>query len=126
PSGPAGFDRTTAYVPLGSGRVVAVDLEQSTLRWSHDINTTLAPVVDDGLVVIAGDEQLAAFDAATGAGRWSVPVAGGFSAPPLLDSGWVVAAASGGDILTIRVDDGQVRLTKAIGSRVVERSVFAA
>jgi outer membrane protein assembly factor BamB len=126
PSGPAGFDRTTAYVPLGSGRVVAVDLEQSTLRWSHDINTALAPVVDGGLVVIAGDDQLAAFDAATGAGRWNVPVAGGFSAPPLLDSGWVVAAASGGDILTIRAADGQVLWTKSLGTKVVARPFIAA
>jgi outer membrane protein assembly factor BamB len=125
PSGPAGFDQRTAYIPLGSGRVVAVDLDQSTLRWSHDINTNLAPVVADGLVVVAGDEQLAAFDAATGTGRWTVPVAGGFSEPPLLDSGWVVVAAADGTILTIRAADGQVLWTKSLGAKAAARPFIA-
>src|SRR5206468_1822191 len=125
PSGPAGFDRTTAYIPLSSGRVVAVDLDQATIRWSHDLTTSMAPAVSDGLVVIAGDEQLAAFEAATGKPRWIVPVPGGLTTPPLVDAGWVVAPAAGGDVLTIRATDGHVLWAKSLGAKVVATPFIA-
>src|SRR6478672_8569866 len=115
PSGPAGFDQKTAYVPLGSGRVVAIDLDQATLKWSRDIISNMAPVVSGGLVVVAGDEQLAAFDAATGAERWAVPITGGFSAPPLVDSGWVVAVTADGTVIAIRAADGKALWSRAVG-----------
>ena len=50
---------------------------------------------------------------------------GGFSAPPLADSGWVVAAATGGDVLTLRASDGQVLWTKALGASVRARPAIA-
>ena len=62
----------------------------------------------------------------TGATRWSVPVTGGFSAPPLADSGWVIAAATGGDVLTLRASDGRVLWTKALGASVRARPAIAA
>jgi outer membrane protein assembly factor BamB len=50
--------------------------------WQHEMVATQPPAVGDGLLVVAGDELLAAFDTATGAAKWSVPVTGGFAAPP--------------------------------------------
>ena len=126
PSGPAGFDQKTAYVPLGSGRLVAIDLDQATLKWSRDIVSNMAPVVAGGLVVVAGDEQLAAFDAATGAERWAVPVSGGFSAPPLVDSGWVVVVAADGTVLTIRAADGTALWSRAVGVKAAATPFIAA
>jgi outer membrane protein assembly factor BamB len=126
PSGPAGFDPKTAYVPLGSGRVVAIDLDQATLKWSRDITTNMAPVVSGGLVVVAGDEQLAAFDALTGAERWAVPVTGGFSAPPLVDAGWLVAVTVDGTVLTVRADDGKLLWSRAVGVKAAATPFIAA
>ena len=126
PSGPAGFDQKTAYIPLGSGRVVAIDLDQATLKWSRDIISNMAPVVSGGLVVVAGDEQLAAFDAATGAERWAVPVTGGFSAPPLVDSGWAVAVTADGTVLTIRAADGKALWSRAVGVKASATPFIAA
>jgi outer membrane protein assembly factor BamB len=126
PSGPAGFDPRTAYVPLGSGRVVAIDLDQSSLKWSRDITSNMAPIASGGLVVVAGDEQLAAFDAASGAERWAVPITGGFSAPPLVDSGWAVAVTGDGTVLTIRASDGQVLWSRAIGIKAAATPFIAA
>jgi outer membrane protein assembly factor BamB len=126
PAAPAGFDANTAYIALRSGRVVAVDLDQAILRWSHDLLTALPPVVNDGLVVVAGDELLSAFDAASGRPRWSVAVPGGFTSAPLIDSGWVVAAAVGGDVMAVRAADGQVLWRRALGVNVIARPFIAA
>jgi len=126
PSGPAGFDPKTAYIPLGSGRLVAIDLDQSTVKWSRDISSNMAPVVSGGQVVVAGDEQLAAFDAATGAERWALPVTGGLSAPPLVDSGWAVAVAADGTVLTVRAADGKLLWSRAVGVKAAATPFIAA
>jgi outer membrane protein assembly factor BamB len=126
PSAPAAFDEHTAYVPLKSGRVAAIDLDRGTIRWIAEISTTLPPAVSDGLVVIAGDELLSGLDVMTGAARWSVPVPGGFSAPPLADTGWVVAPAAGGDVFTIRARDGHVLWARALGGTVRARPAIGA
>jgi outer membrane protein assembly factor BamB len=126
PTAAAAIDEGTAYVPLKSGRFVAIDLDRGTIRWSVDLVTTQPAAVSNGLVVVAGDERLTGLDAATGVARWNVPVTGGFSAPPLADSGWVIAAATGGDVLTLRATDGRVLWTKVLGASVRARPAIAA
>jgi outer membrane protein assembly factor BamB len=125
PAVAAAFDAHAAYVALRSGTLVAIDLDAGKVRWRHDLAATQPPAVGDGLVVVAGDELLAAFDAATGEAKWSVPVAGGFSAPPLLDSGWVVATATATDVLVIRAADGKVLWTRSLGAAAVVRPFIA-
>jgi outer membrane protein assembly factor BamB len=125
PAAAAAIDEGTAYVPLKSGRFVAIDLDRGTIRWSVDLATTKPAAVSNGLVVVAGDELLTGLDVMTGAARWRVPVTGGFSAPPLADSGWVIAAATGGDVLTLRASDGHVLWTKALGASVRARPAIA-
>ena len=126
PSAAAAIDEGTAYVPLKSGRFVAIDLDRGSVRWSVDLATNLPAAISDDLVVVAGDELLSGLDAKTGAARWRVPVTGGFSAPPLADSGWVIAAATGGDVLTLRASDGRVLWTKPLGASVRVRPAIAA
>ena len=125
PSAAAAFDTHSAYVPLRTGSLVAIDLDAGKVRWQHDMVATQPPAVGDGLLVVAGDELLSAFDTDTGAAKWSVPVTGGFAAPPLLDSGWVVAAAAAGDVLVIRAADGKILWTKALGVAAVARPFIA-
>jgi outer membrane protein assembly factor BamB len=126
PAAAAAIDEGTAYVPLKSGRFVAIDLDRGTIRWSVDLVATQPAAVSNGLVVVAGADQLTGLDVRTGAPRWNVPVTGGFSAPPLADSGWVIAAATGGDVLTLRATDGRVLWTKALGASVRARPAIAA
>jgi outer membrane protein assembly factor BamB len=116
PAAPAAFDADTAYLPLKGERVVAIDLATGTIRWTIDVATTWAPAVSDGVVVVAADEWLGAFDARTGRPRWRVPVAGAFSAAPEINGGWVVAVSAGGDVYTIRAADGSVLWTRQLGS----------
>jgi outer membrane protein assembly factor BamB len=125
PAAAAAIDEGTAYVPLKSGRFVAIDLDRGTIRWAVDLVSTQPAAVSNGLVVVAGDELLTGLDAKTGVARWKVPVTGGFSAPPLADSGWVIAAATGGDVLTLRGTDGRVLWTKALGASVRARPAIA-
>ncbi len=125
PATAAAFDTHTAYVPLRSGSLVAIDLDAGRIRWQHEMVATQPPAVGDGLLVVAGDELLSAFDTATGTVKWSVPVTGGFAAPPLLDSGWVVVAATAGDVLVIRAADGKVLWTKSLGVVAVARPFIA-
>jgi outer membrane protein assembly factor BamB len=126
PAAAAAIDEGTAYVPLKSGHFVAIDLDRGTIRWAADLVSTQPAAVSNGLVVVAGDELLTGLDAKTGVARWKVPVTGGFSAPPLADSGWVIAAATGGDVLTLRGTDGRVLWTKALGASVRARPAIAA
>jgi len=121
PAAPAAFDAASAYLPLKGGRLVAVDLATGRVRWTNDLATTWAPGVDAGLLVVAGDELLTAFDTATGRPKWRVPVAGGFSAPPRVTGGWVVAVSRDGAVLTIRADDGGVLWTRPMGSAASAR-----
>ena len=126
PAAAAAIDQATAYVPLKSGRFVAIDLDRGTIRWAVDLVTTQPAAVSEGLVVVAADEMLVGLDVKTGTTRWSVPVTGGFSAAPLADSGWVIAAATGGDVLTVRATDGRVLWTKPLGASVRVRPAIAA
>ncbi len=126
PAASAAFDPTSAYLPLKGGRLVAVDLRSGQVRWTSELATTLAPSVDAGLVVVAGDEVLSALDAATGRPRWRVPMTGGFSAPPAASGGWVIGSPAGGDVLAIRAADGQVVWTQRLGASVRVRPVVTA
>ena len=121
PAAPAAFDASGAYLPLKGGRLVAVDLASGHVRWANDLATAWAPDVDDGLVVVAGDELLTALEAATGRPRWRVPVAGGFSAPPRIAGGWVVAVSRDGEVLMIRAADGGLLWTRSVGSAASAR-----
>jgi outer membrane protein assembly factor BamB len=126
PAAPAAFDADTAYLPLKGERLVAIDLATGTLRWSSDVATAWAPAVSAGVVIIAADEWLGAFDARTGQPRWRVPVAGAFSAPPEVNGGWVVAVSAGGDVYAIRAADGAVLWTRRLGVAASERPVATA
>lgn len=125
PSAPAAFDAADAYLPLKGGRLVAINLASGKVRWDAEITTTFAPAVSAGVVVVAADELLTALDADTGRPKWRVPVTGGFSAPPAIHDGWVVASAATGDVLTLRAADGAVIWTKNAGAPVRVAPVIA-
>jgi outer membrane protein assembly factor BamB len=120
PAAQAGVEAAQIYVPLKDGRLVALDLTTSRVVWSLDIPTAVPPATGEGLVFVAGDERLTAVSTA-GAVRWSLPLPGGFSAPPLWDTGWLLAGTASGDLLCLRGSDGQVLWTRRLGSPVKAR-----
>ena len=125
PAAPAAIDGETAYVPLRSGRLVAVDLAAARVRWTAELAVSAAPAAGDGLVFVPQADGLAAL-AADGSPRWQLRVNGGFSAPLLWKGGWLVGAANNGDVLCLRALDGHVVWTARVTSPVRGRPALTA
>jgi outer membrane protein assembly factor BamB len=114
----------TAYVPLRNGQLVRIDLDRGTLEGSIAIQATHAPAAGEGLVFVVAADTLSAADA-RGALRWSLPLRGGFTAPPLWDNGWLIASTSGAEVLGVRARDGHVLWTRHVRARVAALPAIA-
>lgn len=119
PAAAPGFDRTTAYVPLTDGELVAVDLDRGTIRWRIAVTTTLTPATGDGLVFIVDDQAIEAREAATGATKWRTPLPGGAAAPLYWDTGWLLASTTAGDLAAFRASDGTLVWRRQFGAPLV-------
>jgi outer membrane protein assembly factor BamB len=113
---PAGYDASTAYVPLKSGQLVAVDLERGVVRWRLDAVTAFTPATGEGLVFTSSDTMIEARDAQTGATRWRAPLPGGAAAPLYWDTGWLLASTPSGDLAAFRASDGTQVWRQALGA----------
>jgi len=116
PAAAAGFDETTAYVPLKGGQLVAVDIERGTVRWRLDVVTTFTPATGEGLVFTTTEGAIEARDAVTGATRWRTPLPGGAAAPLYWDTGWLVASTPNGDLAAFRASDGTLVWRQPLGA----------
>ena len=113
-----------AFVPLRNGRITSVDIDTGRVGWSAAVSAEHALAAGNGLVFAATADALTALDT-SGATRWSLPVPGGFSAPPLWDTGWLIAPTRSGDVLCLRASDGQVLWTRHLESPVSARPAIA-
>ena len=116
PAAPAGYDASTAYVPLKGGQLVAVDLDRGIVRWRLDVATTLTPATGGGMVFTTSGTTIEARDAQTGAIRWSAALQGGAAAPLYWDTGWLLASTSSGDLAAFRAIDGTLVWRQPIGA----------
>ena len=116
PAAPAGFDASTAYVPLKGGQLVAVDLDRGIVRWRLDVATALTPATGGGMVFTTSGTTIEARDAQTGATRWSAALPGGAAAPLYWDTGWLLASTLSGDLAAFRAADGTLVWRQAFGA----------
>jgi hypothetical protein len=116
PVAAAGFDATTAYVPLKGGQLVAVDLDSGVVRWRLDVATPFTPATGDGLVFTTAEAAIEARDALTGATRWRTPLPGGAAVPLYWDTGWLLASTPNGDLAAFRATDGSLVWRQALGA----------
>ncbi|MDP2317866.1 MAG: PQQ-like beta-propeller repeat protein [Acidobacteriota bacterium] len=116
PAAAAGFDASTAFVPLKGGQLVAVDLDSGAVRWRLDVATPFTPATGDGLVFTITEATIEARDALTGATRWQAPLPGGAAVPLYWDTGWLLASTPNGDLAAFRAADGQLVWRQALGS----------
>ena len=116
PVAPAGFDASTAYVPLKGGQLVAVDLDSGIVRWRLDVATTLTPATGGGMVFTTSGTTIEARAANTGAITWSAPLPGGAAAPLYWDTGWLLASTPSGDLAAFRAADGTLVWRQPLGA----------
>lgn len=101
------YDKVRAYVPLRSGKLVAVSLADGQIVWSADRATHLMPATGDASVFVADGEAVHALDGSGGSVRWRLDLASPMSAPLLWDTGWLIVGLENGQILALRGKDGR-------------------
>jgi outer membrane protein assembly factor BamB len=116
PAAAAGFDAQSAYVPLKSGELIAVSLEDGSVQWKVPLATAATPTTGDGLVFAAADRVINALDQVSGSAVWQLDVPAALAAPLYWDAGWLFASTESGDLLAIRAQDGQIRWQLPLGS----------
>lgn len=113
---PAGFDQDMAYVPLKSGELVALALDNGAEHWRMPLAMTATPATGDGLVFAGTGSTIAALEQRSGRELWRVDAGGPLQGPVHWESGWVLASTTGGDLLAIRSEDGSVLWRSPLGS----------
>ena len=113
---PAGFDQDMAYVPLKSGELVALALDNGAETWRMPLAMTASPATGDGLVFASTDSSITALDQRTGNAVWRVDAGGPLHGPVHWESGWVLASTDAGDLIAIGAEKGQVLWRNALGS----------
>ena len=116
PATAPGFDATTAYVPLKGGQLVAVNLDQGTIRWRVDVSTALTPTTGGDLVYLVAETAIEARDAATGEVRWRAPLPDGAALPLHFDTGWLIASTTTGQLAAFRAADGHLVWRQSLGA----------
>lgn len=108
PVAPAGYDQDTSYVPLKSGDLLAIDLDQGVVRWKVGLAMTSTPATGDGLVFAAGERVVTALDQRTGQTQWRTPLPGPLASPLAWDAGFLFACTDAGELLAIHGQDGRI------------------
>ncbi len=75
--------------------------------WTSALHATTTPVVHDGYVLVAADEQLQSLSEVSGFVQWRLPT-GPISIAPAATAGWVVFAADDHRIWAVSAADGRV------------------
>ena len=113
--GPA-YDSTGVYIALRNDTVVAVELLTGAVTWTIEQGLDHPPVAGDGLVVGADGSRLIGWRASDGVTLWSTDLGSEIAAPPLWNTGWLVAATTAGEIVALRGFDGRELWRRALGS----------
>ena len=118
PAATPAYDATTAYVPLRSGALVAVNLDRGEILWRRDLTTAIAPAVGDGMVFIGGEGQVEALSADRGQTRWRSSLPGRIVTVSW-DNSWLLCSNETGDLAALRASDGEIVWRVALGAALV-------
>jgi outer membrane protein assembly factor BamB len=113
---PPSFSGTRGYLPIEGGRLAAYDLDRGDPAWTVEQTVTSAPAVGDGLVFVAGSDELLALAEDTGTVAWRVASAETTGSPLAWNNGWLVAVTSSGELLALRASDGHLIWKRALGA----------
>jgi outer membrane protein assembly factor BamB len=113
---PPATDGRRLYAPLASGEFAAVSLADGRVEWIQTIVSTAGPAAGADSAFVAGDEFVAALDGGAGQVQWIAPIGRRLAAPLVWISGWLFAAAEGGDLYALRAETGERLWQRALGS----------
>ena len=113
---PPVVDGTHAFLPIEGDRLVAYDLATGTQTWIASIAMTARAAASADLLFVAGAQVLSALRVTDGSIAWQRPWPESLAAPLVWDNGWLVAAASDGQVVAIRASDGHEVWRRDIGS----------
>jgi outer membrane protein assembly factor BamB len=123
-----------AFEPIVDGPRFYMAMKNKTIgAWSAltgtawvtpEIGAIQAIAVDSGRVYATLEEEVAAFDSATGKALWRLPSGGALTAaPPVAKGGWVLVALESGELHALRGETGEVvwkvKLDAAVKTRPV-------
>ncbi|MGH9176549.1 MAG: PQQ-binding-like beta-propeller repeat protein [Vicinamibacterales bacterium] len=108
PSAPAGFDQEMGYVPVKGGDLIAIDLNQGTVKWKVPLATVFPPATGDGLVFAASEALVTALEQRTGHTLWRTPLQSPIAGPLFWDAGWLLASTEAGDLVALVGQDGRL------------------
>ena len=118
--GPA-FDSMRAYVALRNDTVVAVELLTGAVTWTVEQRLDHPPAAGDGVVVGASGSRFFGWRASDGFALWSIDLGSAIAAPPLWNTGWLVAATAAGEIVALRGFDGKELWRRFLGATATVR-----
>jgi outer membrane protein assembly factor BamB len=118
------YDAGTLYATTGYGRLVALDAATGKKRWRSNVGAPVrgAPAVKDGIVVVlTADNQTLAFDTEKGGPIWEhrgIREAAGFfsGTSPVIAEDLVIGAYSSGQIVALRLTNGNVLWEDSVGT----------
>jgi outer membrane protein assembly factor BamB len=119
PTAPPATNGIRLIVPFSNGDLDFFELATGLLLFSKPYRTTVAPVIADTRVLIAGDDAINALDALDGSAKWTAPLSGPVAFAPLVRSGWAFVALKNGSIVALRIDTGATVWTATPGGAVV-------
>lgn len=122
--GPA-YDGTRAYLVLRNDSVVAVDLPTGEQLWTVEQQVDHPLAAGDGVVVAASGSRLMGWRGSDGSTLWSAAFESRIVAPPLWNTGWLVAATAAGEIVVLRGFDGKELWRRALDSEATVRPAIA-
>ncbi len=96
-------------------RIAAHAWKDGAPTWISDLDATVAPVIDEGRVFIAAEEQVHALSELTGVLEWRLPT-GPLSNAPTARSGWLIVAAEAGILSGVNASLGRVVWNAELGA----------
>ncbi len=104
----------TIVVPLQGGHVTARRIADGKQTWQVEVPIERPIAADADRVYVPSADAIQALELSTGAPQWRADT-GLLTAPPLVQAGWVVAAAAG-NLSAFRATDGMVVWQRNVGT----------
>jgi outer membrane protein assembly factor BamB len=115
-----------AFFPVEGGEIAAFDLDTAKPDWTASAAASAMPAAGGGLLFVAGQAAITAFDQESGETVWRVPFEEELAVPLVWDNGWLVAADTDGTLLAFRATDGALIWKSALGTKVHAPPALAA